>query len=96
MARKTYGPELEPEAPPAKPMTKPAGKEGPDNVERKSMSDSLDKFKDALKTTAGEMEKKPANMRDAMNKLKNVAGQLDQADREQTDSTKRIADQFKK
>lgn len=94
MARKTYGPELEPEAPPAKPV--PTNGSGRDNTERKSMSDSLDKFKDALKTTAGEMEKKPANMRDAMNKLKNMAGQLDQADREQTDSTKRIADQFKK
>lgn len=94
MARKTYGPELEPEAPPAKPA--PTNGSGRDNTERKSTSDSLDKFKDALKTTAGEMEKKPANMRDAMNKLKNMAGQLDQADREQTDSTKRIADQFKK
>lgn len=92
MARKTYGPELEPEAPPAQPA--PANGSGRDNTERKS--DSMDKFKDALKTTAGEMEKKPANMRDAMNKLKNMAGQLDQADREQTDSTKRIADQFKK
>jgi hypothetical protein len=96
MARKTYGPELEPEAPPAPPTTKPAGKDGLDNVERKSVSDSMEKFKDALKTTAGEMEKKPFSMRDAMNKLKNTAGQLDQVDREKTDSVKRVADQLTK